>query len=314
MNIQMLVTQYIAYRQALGEKFKTNSGVLFAFARAVGKDRYLSDVSKTEVAEFLDGSGPITHSWFIRYHALQGLYRYSIPRDYVESSALPIVLPKKPPSFIPYIYSSTELSKIIESTSCYQRNKSCMEPSTVRTFILTQYGAALRTSEVIGLNIADVDFEESVFTVRGTKFHKTRLVPFGPRLHDALSTYLSRKTAVGSQHSDGTMPFFTTLRGHRVNIATIEGCFRRVCEYAGVRRSDDITYQPRLHDLRHTACVHRLMSWYQEGRDVQRLLPHLSVYLGHAKLAATQTYLTMTPELLAEASERFEHYSGVDHV
>jgi integrase/recombinase XerD len=43
---------------------------------------------------------------------------------------------------------------------------------------------------------------------------------------------------------------------------------------------------------------------------VQALLPHLCVYLGHLSLAATQAYLSMTPELLAEASARFERYSG----
>jgi hypothetical protein len=42
---------------------------------------------------------------------------------------------------------------------------------------------------------------------------------------------------------------------------------------------------------------------------VQRLLPQLSTYLGHANIAATQRYLTMTPELLREASARFERYA-----
>jgi integrase/recombinase XerD len=58
--------------------------------------------------------------------------------------------------------------------------------------------------------------------------------------------------------------------------------------------------------------VHRLTAWYREGKDVQLLLPQLSVYMGHAHLAATQVYLTMTPELLHEASLRFELYAGRD--
>lgn len=41
---------------------------------------------------------------------------------------------------------------------------------------------------------------------------------------------------------------------------------------------------------------------------MQRLLPHLATYLGHVDIAATQRYLTMTPELLREASRRFERY------
>ena len=55
--------------------------------------------------------------------------------------------------------------------------------------------------------------------------------------------------------------------------------------------------------------VHRLTSWYQQGADVQKLLPYLATYLGHVSIAATQVYLTMTSELLHAASVRFERYA-----
>ena len=61
--------------------------------------------------------------------------------------------------------------------------------------------------------------------------------------------------------------------------------------------------------MRHTFAVHRLTQWYRDGADVPRLIHHLSVYLGHASLASTQTYLSMTPELLALANARFERYA-----
>jgi integrase/recombinase XerD len=82
-----------------------------------------------------------------------------------------------------------------------------------------------------------------------------------------------------------------------------------VREYAGVSRDDGARYQPRLHDLRHSFAVHRLTSWYQQGADVQKLLPQLATYLGHTNIAATQVYLTITPQLLHEASVRFEQYA-----
>jgi integrase len=72
---------------------------------------------------------------------------------------------------------------------------------------------------------------------------------------------------------------------------------------------DGCYYQPRLHDLRHAAAVHRLVSWYREGVDVSSLLVSLSVYLGHVDLAATQRYLTITPELREKASKRFANYA-----
>jgi integrase len=75
-----------------------------------------------------------------------------------------------------------------------------------------------------------------------------------------------------------------------------------------VRRDDGARYQPRLHDMRHTAAVTRLVRWYREGADVQRLLPQLATYLGHVHIAGTQRYLSMTPELLQQASVRFERF------
>ena len=62
--------------------------------------------------------------------------------------------------------------------------------------------------------------------------------------------------------------------------------------------------------FRHAFSVHRLVAWYRQGADVQRLLPQLATYLGHVHLAATQRYLTMTPELLQEACQRFARYAG----
>jgi site-specific recombinase XerD len=88
----------------------------------------------------------------------------------------------------------------------------------------------------------------------------------------------------------------------------VDRAFARLRQYAGVQRSDGGRYQPRFHDLRHTFAVHRLTAWYAQGADVQRLVYHLSVYLGHVDLAATQVYLTMTPELLSHASTCFERY------
>src|SRR5439155_15806723 len=97
--------------------------------------------------------------------------------------------------------------------------------------------------------------------------------------------------------------------GGAVHRCTLDNAFMRIRERAGVRRSDSSRFQPRLHDLRHTFAVHRLTAWYRQGADVQRLIYHLSVYLGHAHLTDTQVYLTMTPELLRQAGTRFERYA-----
>ncbi len=67
-----------------------------------------------------------------------------------------------------------------------------------------------------------------------------------------------------------------------------------------------------MHDLRHTAAVRRLTLWYRQGRDVQALLPVLATYLGHATIHGTAVYLSITAELLSEASHRFERRFPLD--
>ena len=64
--------------------------------------------------------------------------------------------------------------------------------------------------------------------------------------------------------------------GNSIMIQTVELVFKRLRAEAGICRPDGARYQPRLHDFRHTFAVTRLVTWYREGKNVQRLLPHLS--------------------------------------
>ena len=140
--------------------------------------------------------------------------------------------------------------------------------------------------------------------VRESKFGKTRVVPFTPRLQRVLLEYQSRHPA-----SSDKVPFCAARGGGRIKPDTLQHNYRALCDRIGLRRTDGASHQPRIHDLRHSFAVHRLISWYRQGADGQRLLPLLSVYLGHVHIRATQVYLSMTPDLLEEASSRFEGYA-----
>ena len=188
-----------------------------------------------------------------------------------------------------------------------------LQALTLRTLILVLYGAGLRLSEVLHLKLTDAHLQDSLLTIRESKFYKTRLVPIGPHLKKALSAYAEKRCHSASLNPDSF--FFVTRDGECVTRQIAERSFDRLRNRAGVHRNDGARYQPRLHDLRHSFAVHRLVSWYRQGADVQRLLPQLSTYLGHVHVASTQHYLTMTPELLQEASLRFELYAmgGPNH-
>lgn len=306
MNLQKLIEQYIGHRRSLGEMQGSNAGTLRAFGRAIGARADVTDVRAEQVDAFLAGTGPRTLTWHIKLSVLRPFYRYAVSRGYVAVSPLPVVIPKRPPPFVPYIYSHEELRRLLQA-AVTDRRQACLEPTTMYTLVLTLYGAGLRVQEAVNLDRGDVDLVGSVLTIRQTKFGKTRLVPVGPQLGAALARYATRAPTPGAES-----PFFTTRNGARVKTDTLRHNYRIVCERAGIRRADDVRYQPRIHDLRHTFAVHRLTSWYRQGADVQRLLPLLSVYLGHVHLRHTQVYLSMTPELLHEAGRRFERYAATE--
>lgn len=310
MNLESYVEQYVQYQQALGKVFATQARILRAFVRKFDPTRTVDDLTMKDVEAFIRASGTSRY-WYIKYSTLAPFFRYALARGDVRQDPLPREPPTRGPRLTPYIYSHDEIRSLLEVTERYQKFPGSLEPVTVRTLILLSYGAALRAGEVRRLNREDISLDESLITVRDTKFFKSRQVPISPQLTETMRAYLLRDSATRSQ-ADARAPALTTRTGGRMATSTVTSHFRRVCDAAGIRRHDGGRFQPRLHDLRHSFAVHRLIQWYREGLDVQSLLPHLSVYLGHTQLAATQIYLSMTPQLLQEASRRFETYAFLE--
>jgi integrase/recombinase XerD len=262
MMLSELIEQYVAFRKSLGEIQGSSAVTLRSFGRSLGTDTDIADVRPEHVDAFLAGKGPFTSSWYTKLSVLRAFYRYAISRGHTTAAPLPTVIPKRPPAFVPYIFSQDDLRRLLQEIDTGTPRSRCMAPKTIRTILLLMYGAGLRIREVVSLNRGDVDLAASVLTVRQTKFGKTL------------------------QHN-----------------------YRIICGRAGINRTDGASLQPRMHDLRHSFAVHRLTSWYRQGADVQKLLPHLSVYMGHVHIRHTQVYLSMTPELLQQAGQRFEHYA-----
>ena len=307
MKISQAAQEYVDLKQAMGSRFHAESVVLKAFSRAL-EDAFLADVTAEQVMTFIAGTGSVTRFWHRKLEALRGFYRFAIARGYTQSYPLPERLPRPARVFAPYIYTAEELNRLINAAERCVTSRTKLQAPTLRTILLLLYGAGLRISEALCLTPQDVDLSNSLLTIHESKFYRTRLVPIGPRLTSSLANY-------GKQRNEWDIPrgtiasFFVTRHGHPVKRSLVENAFCRLRQLANVQRHDGSRYQPRLHDLRHTFAVHRLVAWYREGADVQRLLPQLSTYLGHVHVSATQRYLTMTPDLLHEASMRFEQYA-----
>jgi integrase len=310
MTLVDVITAYITLKRATGMRYRSASDILQAFCRAMG-DIALTEVSPQRVQAFVAGHGPVTSFWHQKYMVLDGFYRFAISRAYLETSPLPRVVPQRPPRLTPYIYSVAELRRLLEATARLHSPVSPLQATTVHTLLLLLYGSAMRISEALALTLADVDLTQGLLTVRNTKFYKTRWVPIGPKLTAALRTYAAQRGRLALPAGDHSA-FFATRTGHPLSYKQANRLFIRLRRYAAIQRDPSARFQPRLHDLRHTAIVHRVVAWYQAERDVGRLLLPLATYVGHADITSTQHYLSMTPELWTAASQRFEHYAHVE--
>jgi site-specific recombinase XerD len=308
MNLDTLVTRHVAFSQALGERCQTKQSILQAFSRTIGPRTRVQQIRRHDVSAFLAGTGPLTPAWHCRYFIVKGLFEFAVSRGYLRKAPLPTHVPKRPPALVPYVYSRAEIRRLLGAVPSCQHPQRVLEPPTLRAILLVLYGAGLRRGEALRLRVADVDLANALLTIRDTKSFKSRLVPISAGLTEVLRDY-ARWRAARHAGAGATGTFFLSRRGQAVHCNTLQDAFRRLREHAGVRRSDGGRFQPRMHDLRHAFAVHRLTAWYRQGADVQRLVYHLSVYLGHAHLVDTQVYLTLTPELLAEASQCFERYA-----
>lgn len=314
MKLSSVVSKYILLKCSSGMRFTTATQVLSHFSRTMG-DIDIRSVKLEAASDFLHGrSGHdprITSTWHRKYGTLNSFFRFAIVRGYAITSPLPTLIPQRPPEFTPYIYSTDELRRIIAVISSMRDRENCVPPSSVKSLVLLLYGAGLRISEALSLRFADVNLKNAVLTIRESKFYKTRLVPIGPRLAVELGLYAHRRRRWPCGLAERS-PFFAMSDGRALSRHPMKYIWRRVCDLAGVRAAVDATEQPRLHDLRHSFAVHRLVNWYREGADVQRLIYFLQIYLGHDKLAHTQRYLTMTPELLDQANHRFAKYVATE--
>jgi site-specific recombinase XerD len=308
MRLAQLSDEYVTFKQSMGMRFRTEARILKAFCAAMG-DVDITVVSPPSVESYLAGTGPITTFWHRKFETLSGFYRYAVTRGHIAMAPLPVIIPKRPDTFKPYIFTHDEYRKLVEMTNILDERRRCqVQSATFRTLLLLLYGTGLRISEALSLTLTDVDLSERLLTIRNAKFFKTRWVPIGPQLNVVLVAYAKFRRHLRHPARNASA-FLATRRGEALTLGAADRIFRLLCEHAEIRRTNGGRFQPRLHDIRHTFALNRLISWYREGADVQCLLPHLSTYLGHVDVKATQRYLTMTPEVLHEASVRFQQYA-----
>ena len=310
MTLREAVDRYVAWQRQHGAKFRSSAQTLDTFCRQIGEDRGCDTVAEDEVRRFLAGKGVLTRTRAVKYGTLAGFYRFALSRSHVSRIPMPPreAEPRRPEVAPSFIFTRDELRCLFKAAGGGRRRGPKLDAETFRTFLLLLYGAGLRSGEARRLTVADVDLDSAVLTVNDSKFYRSRLVPIGADLAGMLRRYAATRALRPLR--EGTASAFLACRdGSPLGKAIVRHAFRATLRAAGISSSKPGCRGACLHSLRHSFATHRLTLWYREGADVQTLLPALSTYLGHASVAATQVYISMTPELLDEASCRFERYS-----
>jgi integrase/recombinase XerD len=297
------VEEYVELRRSLGFKLLDANVGLIRFASFL-QQRRAAHITIPLAMEWAQQNKTARPSeWARRLSFVRGFASHWSALDSQTEIPPAGLLPYRPGRARPYLYSDDEVRKLIQAAR--------QLPSTHGLKGLTYFSllgllavAGLRISEARNLHTDDVDLKEGVLTVRGAKFGKSRLVPIHPTTRKVLSDYASRRDHLLSKRP---ATFFVSGRGTRLDGGEIRRTFYLLSRQIGLRGPSD-SHGPRLHDFRHRFAVETLVQWYRSGQDVERRLPILSTYLGHAHVADTYWYLSACPELMGLAVKRYEDY------
>jgi integrase len=304
-SMATLVTEYLALRRGLGFDLHIQGWLLRDFAR---------------YADGLGHKGPITIDLVTRWATnsttrsqIAIAQRLSVVRQFARhrvaydpATEVPLAgYFRGPCRKPPHIYSDAEIAQLLRAAARL-RPRGGLRPRTYVTLFSLLACTGLRVSEARRLTTRDVDLDASLLVIRETKFRKSRLVPLHPSAVKALRQY----AVFRDRYANGTRSeyFFRTDHAAALRKRAVETTFntlRTRLHWTAQGRAR----RPRIHDLRHTFAVRRLLRWYEEGADVDQKILALSTYLGHAKVTDTYWYLSAIPELLAITARRFEQYA-----
>jgi len=302
---------FLAHKRAMGRSFWTEEQALRLL------DRYLVDHDLSTLDAI---TGPLLNTFLTSrprsrprsYNHLLGvvhrLFAWLVSQGRLEHNPVQLRPRRATSQRRPFLFDTPLIERLLDVASRLPDTSNALQRGTIypMVFILL-YGLGLRVGEVCRLHRIDVDLERQLLIIRHTKFSKSRLVPFGPRLAERLTAYLhqceQRRGPLGDDD-----PVFSFGRNRFVNPGTISQTFHHLLPCLGVELPPGGA-SPRVHDLRHSFALNTLLRWYRSGIDPATRLIYLSTFLGHVNPMSTAVYLTITTELLEQASQRFERFA-----
>ncbi|WP_031514386.1 site-specific tyrosine recombinase/integron integrase [Desulfofalx alkaliphila] len=214
--------------------------------------------------------------------AWRSFYNFLSREEVLASNPLTRVSTPRIHKKLPKFFYPEEIIKLLsapDQTPLGMRDKAIME---------TIYASGLRVSELVSLDIGDVDLTNGYLKVMG-KGSRERVVPLGSYAAKAISIYLEKGYPFLGKEHDKTMlkaPLFLNYRGARLSARGVRKIIDKYLKLAGIKTSASP------HTIRHTFATH-LLDRGADMRTVQELL-------GHVRLSTTQIYTHLTKEKLKQ--------------
>lgn len=309
--MQSHAENYLNERRQLGFDLRSTGYAVGSFARYVDNFDLRESLTVEVMADWARrdrGSSNKPVTWARRLRKLRSFARYL--QQFEPNTEIPddTTFGRIGQRLAPHIYSDQEIVELLAATRHLGPIPGLRRATYEALFGLIA-STGLRVSEAVHLRDADVDLKSGMLTVRQTKFAKSRHVPLHPSTRDALKHYRTLRNS-HVEIMEGS-PFFVSTRGRRRGSELGLRQVHRV--FIGLR--DQLNWGnrgahsgPRIHDLRHTFVVRRVMLWHAHGVDIDQAMLALSTYVGHAMVTNTYWYLTGVPELMAVAAAKFESF------
>ena len=304
--------RFVAHKRALKRRYDTEEKALRLFDRYLAHQGIIDRTEVTsEVVEAFLTSRPrnMPRSYNHLLGVLDRCFTWLVVQGLLDISPVRVRPRRTTRQRVPFLFDKTRASRLLQAAAELPDNpRAVLRGPTYRMIFALLYGLGLRVGEVARLCRSDVDLQNAVLVIRYTKFSKSRLVPFGPRMAQSLHDYIQqREQFMGEFPSEG--PLFSFTNGQHLHPGTISQTFHALLPQLDLFIPPGLT-PPRVHDLRHSFAVGTLCRWYRTGSEPAQRLHHLATFLGHVQPESTAVYLTITEDLLQEASSRFAAFSA----
>lgn len=255
------------------------------FAATIGARRELGSIQPVQVRDhfrvLLDGG--LARASLVRKHdALRSFYRWAAAEEYVSENIIAGMPMRRKPAEIPFVPTETQVGLLFQPEVLAK----VLHPERAAVMLELMYSCGLRISEVVSLNVADLNLENYSALING-KGRKQRYAIFGATTRQALEKYLPlrEKLQRGASERDNR----ALLVGRRGRL-TVRQVFRIVCEAA---EKAGLPKDLHPHSLRHACATHMV----NNGANISAL----QSLLGHERISTTQRYAHLSLTKVFEA-------------